>query len=167
MTNDKTVTMSRELAESLLKSIEDAALCGYPSPCEAQELRALLAATAVEPAKCGICGQGAWACNEGGCHYLESGNGAPVVERQPVAEVVSKFGDPEAFGEREIAVLADLSKIPYDTKLYTSPPAPVAVVLPERKTENLHEPHSMEWFSQDDTNNEWNACLDKVKELNK
>lgn len=41
---------------------------------------------------------------------------------EPVAEIVSKFGDPEAFGEREIRVLADLSKIPYKTKLYASPP---------------------------------------------
>lgn len=45
-------------------------------------------------------------------------------EAQPVAEVVSKYGDPEAFGEREIRVLADLQKIPYDTKLFTTPPAP-------------------------------------------
>ncbi|EOI6838997.1 hypothetical protein ACMVR2_003495 [Yersinia enterocolitica] len=38
----------------------------------------------------------------------------------PVAEIVSKFGDPEAFGEREIKVLVDLSIIPYNTKLYTN-----------------------------------------------
>lgn len=39
----------------------------------------LLSASAESSApKCGVCGQGAWACNEGGCHYLESGNGAPV-----------------------------------------------------------------------------------------
>lgn len=45
---------------------------------------------------------------------------------EPVAQVVSKHGDPEAFGEREIEVLADLSKIAYDTKLYThSDPAEV------------------------------------------
>lgn len=31
-----------------------------------------------EAAKCDVCGQGAWACNEGGCHYLESGNGDPA-----------------------------------------------------------------------------------------
>ena len=38
---------------------------------------------------------------------------------EPVARVVSKHGDPEAFGEREIEVIGDLSKIPYDTPLYT------------------------------------------------
>ncbi|OVZ87179.1 hypothetical protein CBW54_10485 [Yersinia kristensenii] len=37
-----------------------------------------------------------------------------------VAEVVSKFGDPESFGEREIKVLADLRNIPYNTKLYSA-----------------------------------------------
>lgn len=42
--------------------------------------------------------------------------------RKPVAEVVSAYGDPEAFGEREIKVLADLGEIPYDTPLYTAPP---------------------------------------------
>lgn len=38
---------------------------------------------------------------------------------EPVARVVSKHGDPEAFGKREIEVTGDLSKIPYDTPLYT------------------------------------------------
>lgn len=39
----------------------------------------------------------------------------------PVAKVVSAHGDPEAFGEREIKVLQDLSRTPYDTPLYTHP----------------------------------------------
>ncbi|MCB5307435.1 polyphosphate kinase [Yersinia massiliensis] len=37
----------------------------------------------------------------------------------PVAEVVSKFGDPEAFGEREIKLLIDLRGVPYGTQLFT------------------------------------------------
>ncbi len=41
---------------------------------------------------------------------------------QPVAEVISKYGDPESFGEREIRVLADLQKIAYGTKLFCAPP---------------------------------------------
>ena len=49
---------------------------------------------------------------------------------EPVAEVASKHGDPERFGEREIRVLADLSKIPYGTKLYAAPPAPAAAIPP-------------------------------------
>ena len=34
---------------------------------------------ALKPAevKCGVCGQGALACSDGGCHYLEDGNGEP------------------------------------------------------------------------------------------
>lgn len=39
---------------------------------------------------------------------------------QPVAEVLSKFGDPEAFGERELNILADIQKIPYGTQLFTA-----------------------------------------------
>lgn len=38
---------------------------------------------------------------------------------KPSTEVVSKFGDPEAFGERELKVLADIQKLAYDTKFYS------------------------------------------------
>jgi len=45
--------------------------------------------------------------------------------------------------------------------LYTSPPAPAAVVLPERK------PVQIGLLSESNTHNQgWNDCLDKVKELN-
>lgn len=40
---------------------------------------------------------------------------------EPVAEVVSKHGDPEAFGEREIALLVDIQKLPYGAKFYAAP----------------------------------------------
>ncbi|HGK4640655.1 TPA: polyphosphate kinase [Yersinia enterocolitica] len=39
---------------------------------------------------------------------------------EPVAEVVSKFGDPEAFGERELEVLTDIQKMPYGTQFFTA-----------------------------------------------
>ncbi|EOW7152444.1 hypothetical protein ACO4GX_000528 [Yersinia enterocolitica] len=39
---------------------------------------------------------------------------------QPVAEVVSKFGDPEAFGERELNILANIQKMPYGTQFFTA-----------------------------------------------
>ena len=45
--------------------------------------------------------------------------------QEPVAEVVSKFGDPEAFGERELKVLENIQKMPYGTKFYAAP-QPVA-----------------------------------------
>jgi hypothetical protein len=53
------------------------------------------------------------------------------MSNDPVAEVVSKFGDPEAFGEREIRVLADLNKIPYNTPLYLHPANPAVVQIRE------------------------------------
>jgi hypothetical protein len=49
----------------------------------------------------------------------------PAVDATPIAEIVSAYGDPEAFGEREIKVLADIQKLPYGTKLYVSRPADV------------------------------------------
>lgn len=54
-------------------------------------------------------------------------NTSPVLSQpepnnsKPVAEIVSKHGDPEAFGERELQVIADIRKMPYGTKLYASP----------------------------------------------
>lgn len=44
---------------------------------------------------------------------------------EPVAEVVSIYGDPEAFGEREIRPLVGIQQMPYGTKLYRhAQPAP-------------------------------------------
>ncbi len=46
-------------------------------------------------------------------------------DREPVAEVVSIYGDPEAFGEREIRPLVGIQQMPYGTKLYRqAQPAP-------------------------------------------
>ena len=39
---------------------------------------------------------------------------------KPVAEIVSAYGDPEAFGERSIKVLENLRQYPYGTKLFAS-----------------------------------------------
>lgn len=38
---------------------------------------------------------------------------------KPVAEVVSKFGDLEAFGEREIKLLTGIQQVAYGTKFYS------------------------------------------------
>lgn len=43
----------------------------------------------------------------------------------PVAEVVSIYGDPEAFGEREIRPLVGIQQMPYGTKLYRHAQQPV------------------------------------------
>lgn len=47
---------------------------------------------------------------------------------------------------------------------YTSPPAPVAVVLPERRKPVCTG--SIKDFTTFEEARGWNACLDKVKELN-
>lgn len=62
---------------------------------------------------------------------------APVLETgeaEPVAEIVSKFGDPEAFGERELIARRDIQKFPYGTKLYASPPS---LPAPDERLERL------------------------------
>lgn len=48
-----------------------------------------------------------------------------TLDSEPVAEVVSIYGDPEAFGEREIRPLVGIQQMPYGTKLYRhAQPAP-------------------------------------------
>lgn len=46
-------------------------------------------------------------------------------DSEPVAEVVSIYGDPEAFGEREIRPLVGIQQMPYGTKLYRHAQQPV------------------------------------------
>lgn len=53
------------------------------------------------------------------------------VDNEPVAEVVSIYGDPEAFGEREIRPLVGIQQMPYGTKLYRHAQQPV---VPEEMT---------------------------------
>lgn len=68
---------------------------------------------------------------------------ADMSEQQPVAEVISKYGDPEAFGERELSLLADIQKMPYDTKFYAAPqPAVVQdgwVMVPVKCSKQMRE----------------------------
>ena len=63
-------------------------------------------------------------------------------DSEPVAEVVSIYGDPEAFGEREIRPLVGIQQMPYGTKLYRHvQPAPVVpdgyVMVPKVATEKM------------------------------
>ena len=58
-----------------------------------------------------------------------------ATDSEPVAEVVSIYGDPEAFGEREIRPLVGIQQMPYGTKLYRhAQPAPV---VPEEMTPEM------------------------------
>lgn len=169
MTN-KTITMSRELADELLVA------CSSMGWTVAEKLRVLLAAPVVAAATCAQCkASTADICNQNGCGYLESGNGAPVVERQePVAwgTMQPEFSD----DDRTLITDKDDAEV-YDrqcytlTPLYTSPPAPVAV----RKLEmaNVVRAHMEIPNCPVLTSNQChalavklNACLDKVKELN-
>ncbi|HBQ5687063.1 TPA: DUF551 domain-containing protein [Klebsiella pneumoniae subsp. pneumoniae] len=60
-----------------------------------------------------------------------------AMDSEPVAEVVSIYGDPEAFGEREIRPLVGIQQMPYGTKLYRhAQPAPV---VPEDIPDSVYE----------------------------
>jgi len=62
-----------------------------------------------------------WA-DEHNSHYVASAlrelQERRKADSEPVAEVVSIYGDPEAFGEREIRPLVGIQQMPYGTKLY-------------------------------------------------
>lgn len=88
-------------------------------------------------------------------------------DSEPVAEVVSIYGDPEAFGEREIRPLVGIQQMPYGTKLYRHvQPAPV---VPEEATPDSIEilasarrrDHAVFQWNEDQRNaaaDSWNAC---------
>ena len=88
-------------------------------------------------------------------------------DSEPVAEVVSIYGDPEAFGEREIRPLVGIQQMPYGTKLYRhAQPAPV---VPEEATPDSIEilasarrrDHAVFQWNEDQRNaaaDSWNAC---------
>ncbi|WP_223272898.1 hypothetical protein [Klebsiella pneumoniae] len=73
-------------------------------------------------------------------------------DSEPVAEVVSIYGDPEAFGEREIRPLVGIQQMPYGTKLYRhAQPAPVVPEALEHLRSIVADPRLLprrkEWIS--------------------
>ncbi|HAT3683297.1 TPA: hypothetical protein I8552_004174 [Serratia marcescens] len=58
---------------------------------------------------------------------------------KPVAEVVSKFGDPEAFGEREIKLLTGIQQMAYGTKFYSQEYVSALIQRAERLDSMLTE----------------------------
>lgn len=76
-----------------------------------------------------------------------------AMDSEPVAEVVSIYGDPEAFGEREIRPLVGIQQMPYGTKLYRhAQPAPV---VPDERDKTVDaDDHPLLWSF----NEGWNAC---------
>ena len=67
-----------------------------------------------------------------------------AMDSEPVAEVVSIYGDPEAFGEREIKPLVGIQQMPYGTKLYRHA-QPALVVMDDEKLRTLFDA----WFASD------------------
>lgn len=127
------ISVPRELLDAAAEWLEH-----LSSPCSAErtvaeDLRALLAKPAAQP------------------------------QGEPVCEV--KHGPFDDAGEPQwVRVITlgdyDLEHIPHGTKLYTSPPAQAAVVLPEHRDTDLRSPSY--GYARG-----WNACLDEVARLNK
>jgi hypothetical protein len=87
---------------------------------------------------------------------------APAVERQEPVRQVRYLGGYARWLDVDAGTYDELKDDKrYEPRtLYTSPPAPVAVVLPERMEDYDVEKHPAYLHG-------WNACLDKVKEMNK
>lgn len=168
MTNDKTVTMSRELVEAACRELDRA---DGPGPRNrAQDFRAALASPVVEPQ-----------CSE------QLRTQAPVIERQPYGYWICPKGNPK-LGSFHHEVLDTTEQYCEVTPLFASPPAPVAVpdgwkLVPIEPTEAmLNVLHDRVLISVNSRKQEANilndkawwkavvesapACLDKVKELN-
>lgn len=72
-----------------------------------------------------------------GHRVLTAPSNANTSGLEVVAKVVSAHGDPEAFGEREIEVVADLSRIPYRTDLVTAASAQARIAELEAEVKKL------------------------------
>lgn len=177
MTKDKTVTMSREL----LVRLNNLHVTGNDIDIEMAEVRALLAA----PVVC-IC-RGCFTEQPSGtacvtCAKVEAERAAPVVERQDGSALMKIAADlANRHPLRQLYLVCEhqgrintdslhehldkcgdlLAGISLDIRrAITSPPEPVAVVLPERREPTQDNPYLS------DADHEWNACLDELKRLN-
>ncbi|MEB6168524.1 DUF551 domain-containing protein [Klebsiella pneumoniae] len=80
-----------------------------------------------------------------------------AMDSEPVAEVVSIYDDPEAFGEREIRPLVGIQQMPYGTKLYRhAQPAPV--VPEEKPIPNTLSMYAVDAVAAIAEVKGWNAC---------
>lgn len=176
--NDKTITMSRELAESLLTEATNQ---------NWSDLNILLNAPSdSSECRCRRFGKNNphWPCP---VHPIA----APIVERQDGSALMKIAADlANRHPLRQLYLVCEhqgrintdslhehldkcgdlLACIALDIRrAIVSPPAPVAAVLPERKPEGSWvddgSGYASEWDEDLDAQG-WNACLDKVKELN-
>lgn len=130
--------------------------------------------------KCGQCSASSSdVCNQNGCGFLESGNGEPEVAalqstiaqlQARIGELESGRGEPAAWVHPnylkqpkngfQLAIDVTLTQMaPAQVPLFTAPPLPVAVVLPERKT--FEPPSYRDQFAEG-----WNSCLYATAALN-
>ena len=78
---------------------------------------------------------------------------------EPAAEVIEHYGFDDGIIRFKTS---NMEQLPIGTLLYTSQPAPASVVLPDRMPGDTEDSDVL----TDCRNEGWNACLDKVKELN-
>ena len=92
-----------------------------------------------------------------------------------IAELESGRGEPVAWVELDESMShgktldwyqEDIKTLPLHTKLYIAPPAPVAVVLPERRTPEHYHQRIGKCGAADMLAEEWNACRDATAALN-
>ena len=83
-----------------------------------------------------------------------------AMDSEPVAEVVSIYGDHEAFGEREIIPLVGIQQMPCGTKLYRhAQPAPVSYSDFEEFWSAYIHPLAQDDELKDFSWGIWNACV--------
>jgi hypothetical protein len=154
MIKDKTITMSREL--EILEEINAAA--NRQACFEVQrltdELRSLLAAPVVERQPEPV---------------LEALSRRLTEAQMTICDLKSASGKPVAIVTGStVQWLPGAGSVKDRAELYTSQPAPVSVALPERRDLSKKMFDAMSPSERDISFKDigWNACLDKVKEMN-
>lgn len=100
---------------------------------------------------------------DGRTHYNEGGEQLePVYAMKPQGEPVAWLGSGIPFSRHKDAIEYASYKDKLVIPLYAEQPAPVAVVIPERKHVPDFRQHPM--LNKEYTG--WNACLDELKRLN-
>lgn len=168
MTTNQTISVPRELARRLVAGKPNSSwdALGDDRLAATEELRALLDGPADVPAdRCGVQMADCPECSHQWDHFFECGN-KPAAQPQgePVAWQYRVSAGPQTGWSLWHDGKGEEFKQSYQVEtrpLYAEQPAPVAVVLPERK----HHVH--QGLSHTDAKADgWNACIDEVNRLN-